>query len=145
MFHSNIMGVRRLPLTIFLRPSTSWRPLTVHLNVGSIRVECTENALPFGFVVSSRQGTTVLQLGRFRWTRSRRSYYRLAHLDETTRQQIWHARGLVHALLTIYTEQTHVHLRPGFRQINGWDPKGGSIEMSIHGDIRARLDGRVQD
>ena len=119
---SNIMGARRLPLTIF-SDHQKLETLTVHLDVESIRVECTENALPFGFAVSSRQGTTVstrkIQVGS-----SRRSYYRLAHLDETTRQQIWHARGLVHALLTIYTEQTQVHLRPGFRQINGWDTQG---------------------
>ena len=66
----------------------------------------------------------LLVLGRLKKISQRRAVFRVNHLGLEEMRRLWHARGLIHALLRLASSGRGWHLEPAFRMANGWDAAG---------------------
>ena len=93
-----------------------------------LHIHCSAVNLPFGFSVHTQHETQILRLGSVAPGAPRRPVYRLAHLSDIERAQLWHQRGLVHLLLLNAVRRSKWHLDAQFRQINDWNEEGTSAK-----------------
>lgn len=99
-------------------------PKALHLTDHKLTIRCINRVLKFGFKFSQKANHSTLFLGHLHAIKQRRVLYRLEHLSQDEREQLWHARGVVHALLMITTKSKQWYLDQRFRMANGWNEDG---------------------
>jgi len=89
-----------------------------------LQVNCVARELPYGFQVLLKSDPPTLTLGELGPSDDERASYRIAHLKPDELRELWHRRGLVHALALHGALTERWHLSPLFRAVNGWREGG---------------------